>query len=349
MAVNANEGAFSPTLNNPAARTRWAARTGASNAQRTRIIRFIAASISSEVLSEAPINPTQHFLTRYPTMQIFSWAMAQSGGAARCPPCSQNAHDETVLVRCAQLMATLAAPPKKRMEGIRKCSIGIKRVLVLLGGGFEEAQLPFLSAGQWNGIAFCEARIAVLARCAGRNIQHAVEAQIGETVGRDVLPNLFSGVAGRDEFLSGRRVDAVETGRDDRRRADAHMHFFGSRIAKHLHNFTACRASYQRIIDDNDPFPLQHLRHCIELDLDTEVADRLFRLNEGAADIVISNQPQFKWNPRPLGIAERSRHPGVRYGNDDIRRHRRFLRQLPAQRFARGIDRVRTENFTVRP
>ena len=23
-------------------------------------------------------------------------------GVARCPPCSQNAHDETVLVRCAQ-------------------------------------------------------------------------------------------------------------------------------------------------------------------------------------------------------------------------------------------------------
>jgi hypothetical protein len=33
-------------------------------------------------------------------------------GAARCPPCSQNAHGETVLVRCAQLMAALATPLK---------------------------------------------------------------------------------------------------------------------------------------------------------------------------------------------------------------------------------------------
>jgi hypothetical protein len=31
-------------------------------------------------------------------------------GAARCPPCSQNAHGETVLVRCAQSKAALAAP-----------------------------------------------------------------------------------------------------------------------------------------------------------------------------------------------------------------------------------------------
>jgi len=28
------------------------------------------------VLSEEPINAALHFLTRYPTMQIFSWAMA---------------------------------------------------------------------------------------------------------------------------------------------------------------------------------------------------------------------------------------------------------------------------------
>ena len=31
-------------------------------------------------------------------------------GVARCPPCSQNAHDETVLVRCAQSRAALAIP-----------------------------------------------------------------------------------------------------------------------------------------------------------------------------------------------------------------------------------------------
>jgi hypothetical protein len=32
------------------------------------------------------------------------------GGAARCPLCSQNAHNKNVLVRCAQWRATLATP-----------------------------------------------------------------------------------------------------------------------------------------------------------------------------------------------------------------------------------------------
>jgi len=31
------------------------------------------------------------------------WSKQDGEGAARCPPCSQNAHGETVLVRCAQL------------------------------------------------------------------------------------------------------------------------------------------------------------------------------------------------------------------------------------------------------
>jgi predicted GTPase len=38
------------------------------------------------------------------------------GEVARCPSCSQNAHGETVLVRCAQLRATLATPLKRCIE-----------------------------------------------------------------------------------------------------------------------------------------------------------------------------------------------------------------------------------------
>ncbi len=37
-------------------------------------------------------------------------------GTARCPPCSQNAHDKTVLVRCAQSRAALAVPLERVMR-----------------------------------------------------------------------------------------------------------------------------------------------------------------------------------------------------------------------------------------
>ena len=40
----------------------------------------------------------------------------KDGGAARCLPCSRNAHDQNVLVRRAQSKATLATPLKRDLE-----------------------------------------------------------------------------------------------------------------------------------------------------------------------------------------------------------------------------------------
>ena len=49
--------------------------------------------------------------------KAIEWSKQEGEGAARCPPCSQNAHDKNVLVRCAQLRAALAIPLE---EGIGK-------------------------------------------------------------------------------------------------------------------------------------------------------------------------------------------------------------------------------------
>ena len=45
-------------------------------------------------------------------------ARPQKGGegTARCPLCSQNAHNKNVLVRCAQLRAALATPLERDEE-----------------------------------------------------------------------------------------------------------------------------------------------------------------------------------------------------------------------------------------
>jgi hypothetical protein len=52
---------------------------------------------------------------------------------ARCPLCSQNAHDEAVLVRCAQSRATLATPLKRSIKNWKilareKARLGALRV-----------------------------------------------------------------------------------------------------------------------------------------------------------------------------------------------------------------------------
>ena len=43
-------------------------------------------------------------------------ALGRMEGAARCPSCSQNAHDQNVLVRCAQSRAASATPSEKKYE-----------------------------------------------------------------------------------------------------------------------------------------------------------------------------------------------------------------------------------------
>ena len=46
--------------------------------------------------------------------------MQEREEAAKCPPCSQNAHDEAVLVRCAQSRTHLPTPVNGRWGGERR-------------------------------------------------------------------------------------------------------------------------------------------------------------------------------------------------------------------------------------
>src|ERR1044072_3799665 len=93
------------------------------------------------------------------------------------------------------------------ISGERRARAGVRP---LLNGGLEKTQLPFLSAGQRNRVAFSKAGIAILARIAGGGVQHAIETQIGETICRNVLPNPFAPVAGGDQYFSRRCVDTVD-------------------------------------------------------------------------------------------------------------------------------------------
>jgi len=65
-------------------------------------------------------------------------------------------------------------------------------------GSFKEPELEFFCPGEGNRVLFGKAGIAILPRCAGSRLHHAVQAQVGKAIRGDVFANLFSGVAGRD-------------------------------------------------------------------------------------------------------------------------------------------------------
>src|ERR1051326_6341519 len=64
----------------------------------------------------------------------------------------------------------------------------------------------------------------------------AFMTQIADTVGVEEFADLFQAFGRGNELRFSRSIDTVETRRDRRRTADAHMHFLRARLPNHLHD-----------------------------------------------------------------------------------------------------------------
>src|ERR1051325_5345592 len=131
----------------------------------------------------------------------------------------------------------------------------------------------------------------------------------------------------RDQIRLTRRVDAVKTGRDRRRTADAHVDFLRACRAHHPHDFAAGRTPDDRIVDQDDALAVQNAPHRIQLDLHAEVPNRRLRLDERPSDIVIADQSHPKRHARLLRVPHRGADAGVGHRNDDVAADRLFARQ----------------------
>ena len=56
----------------------------------------------------------------------------------------------------------------------------------------------------------------------------------------------------------------------------------------------------------------------VELEADTEVADTLLGLNEGAAYIVVADEPEAEGDAGFFSVPQSCCHSGVGDGNDDV-------------------------------
>ena len=75
-----------------------------------------------------------------------------------------------------------------------------------------------------------------------------------------------------------------------------------------------------------------------------ERTDLLCRLNEGATDVMVTDDAKFKWHTELLGKTQGGGDAGVRNGHHHINITGRFQRQLTAHLFAHVIDRAATED-----
>src|SRR4029450_4517405 len=124
---------------------------------------------------------------------------------------------------------------------------------------------------------------------------------------------------------------------------DAHVHFLCAGVAQHANDLATRRAAHDRIVDNHDALAFQDVALSVELDLHAEIANRLLRLDDAPANIVVADQSEFQWDLRLLGVTDGRRHTRVGYGCHQICLYTAFPRQLAAERFAHPIDVVPKE------
>src|ERR1051326_4682315 len=177
---------------------------------------------------------------------------------------------------------------------------------------------------------------------------HALEREISERIGAGVLANFFDGFIGGDELLLRGRIHPIETWRDGWRAGDAEMDLSRAGAAHHAHDLSAGGAAHDGIVNQDDTLAFERAAHRIELELHAEIAHRLLRLDEGAANVVVADQSEAKWNTTLGGVSHGRGDAGIGPSNHDVGIYRSFARQLPAEQLAADVD-WPSENHAVRP
>src|SRR3954471_22333753 len=73
-------------------------------------------------------------------------------------------------------------------------------------------------------------------------------------------------------------------------------------------------------------------------------ADRLRRLDEGAAYIVVADDAEFERDAGMLAVADGGGHAGIRHRHHDVNRHMALARELRTEGLAHLVDRAAVDD-----
>ena len=99
---------------------------------------------------------------------------------------------------------------------------------------------------------------------------------------------------------------------------DAEMDLLGAGLAHHADDLHRGRAAHEAVVDEHDALALDRGAVRRMLHAHAELAHRLRRLDEGAADIMVADDAELVGNAAGLGEAERRRHAGIGHRDDDV-------------------------------
>src|SRR5207249_3480137 len=132
-----------------------------------------------------------------------------------------------------------------------------------------------------------ELRLRRVALLIAHGAVDALDRQKGERIRADEAAHPLEIVRRREKLVALRRVDAVIIRMGNRRRGDAEMHLLGPGLAHHLHDLHRRGPAHYGVVDENDALAADHRTIGAVLEANTELADLLARLDEGAPDVMV--------------------------------------------------------------
>src|SRR5712691_3989146 len=117
------------------------------------------------------------------------------------------------------------------------------------------------------------------------------------------------------------------------------MDFEGAGVAHHADDLLRGGAAHQRVVDQDDALAFDRGAVRIVLHAHAEFANALGRLNESAADVMVSDDAEFERYAGMLAVADRGGDAGIRHRHHDVDLDMAFARELRAERFSDFIYR----------
>src|SRR6266481_4470776 len=126
------------------------------------------------------------------------------------------------------------------------------------------------------------------------------------------------------------------------------MHLAGAGVAHHADDLFRGGPAHQRIVDQDDALAFDRRAVRIMLHAHAEFAHALGWLNEGSADVMVSDDAEFERHAGMLAVADRGGHAGIRHRHHDIDLDMAFARELRAEGLADVIDAASADD-RIRP
>ena len=194
-----------------------------------------------------------------------------------------------------------------------------------------------LGFGQGDRVDPVEAGAAQVVRRDRRRRDQSLQRDEAQGVGTDRLAHLLDRAVVRRELAPCGEVDAVEAGPGDRGAGDAHVDLGSPGLAQHLHDGPLGVPAHDRVVDDDQPLALDDLAQRVELEPDTELADRLRRLDEGPPHVGVLHQTLRERDPAGLRVADGGGRARLRGRDHQVGLDRVLPGQDPADLDARRV------------